>query len=482
MNKLLKRGVWAGVIRATVAAVFLMGMAAWASGNGTADQEVLERTGKAFSKVAKSAIPAVVFIEVEKSFTMGGGPGYYNNPYELYGDEFLRRFFGQGGGMPPRQYRQSGQGSGFIISEDGYILTNNHVVGDVDEIMVTLHDGRKLKARLVGTDPHSEVAVIKVDADKLPFIVLGDSSALDIGEWVIAVGNPFGLSATLTVGVVSATGRNNVGIADYENFIQTDAAINPGNSGGPLLNVKGEAVGINTAIYSRSGGYMGIGFAIPVNMARDIKDQLVTSGRVDRGFLGVYIQDLDAVLAESFGAEDAEGVLIGGVGEDSPAEKAGIESGDIVTKWRGEDISSASAFRNLVAATAPGSEVKMTVLRDGRRRDINVTVGSLDGDELVLLDAGEVRARTGITVDEVTPQVARHFGYEPGEGVVITEVAADSPAERSGLRPGQLILAVNRHAVSSVKDYEDALSGVKDSVLLLVSDGRGSRYVALTLE
>ena len=243
------------------------------------DLTILERTSKAFTRIAKKVNPAVVFIQVEKTIKtgQGGSPFGFNDPFDLFNDDFFRRFFGHR--FPdrgPRAYKQMGLGSGFIISQDGYILTNNHVVGDADKITVRLNDGREFKAKTIGTDPNSDVALIKIDGSKnLPVLPLGDSDALEVGEWVMAIGNPFGLSHTLTVGVVSAKGRNSVGINDYEDFIQTDAAINPGNSGGPLINMKGEAIGINTAIYSKSGGYMGIGFAIPINMVKVIKKQLI---------------------------------------------------------------------------------------------------------------------------------------------------------------------------------------------------------------
>ena len=298
--------------------------------------ENLRETGKAFRSVAKKVSPAVVFIKVEKEIEQ---PGMGNNPFEgsPFGDEFFRRFFGQ---MPqqrsphqqqPQKRHSMGQGSGFIISADGYIMTNNHVVGDADKVSVQLLDGREYDAKIIGTDPPSDVALIKIDADeKLPFLKLGNSDKLEVGDWVLAFGNPFGLSHTLTAGIVSAKGRSGIGLNDFENFIQTDAAINPGNSGGPLVNLDGEVIGMNSAIYTRSGGYMGIGFAIPINMAKDIYQQLVEHGSVTRGRLGVLIQDLNKELAESFDIDQREGILIAQVMEDSPAEKAGLKQGDII--------------------------------------------------------------------------------------------------------------------------------------------------------
>jgi serine protease Do len=306
-------------------------------------------------------------------------PFEFNNPFDLFNDEFFRRFFGPR--LPergqPRKYRQTGQGSGFIVSKDGYILTNHHVVGDADRITVTLSDGREFTAKTVGTDPKSDVAVIKIEADNLPILPLGDSDALEVGEWVMAVGNPFGLSHTITVGVVSAKGRSTVGITDYEDFIQTDAAINPGNSGGPLINLTGEVVGIITAIFSRSGGYMGIGFAIPVNMAKAIQKQLVETGKVIRGSLGVNVQNLSKELAESFGLDSTDGVLIAGVTKDSPADKAGLRRGDVIVEFNGRNIENVGQFRNLVALTIPGTKIKLVLIRGGKRSDLAVKLGRI---------------------------------------------------------------------------------------------------------
>ena len=344
--------------------------------------ENLRQTGQAFRAVAKEVSPAVVFIQVEKTTEqpqMSPFASPFNGPF---GDDFFRRFFGtppQGHGhgtMPKREMRA--QGSGFIISPDGLIMTNNHVVGGADKVTVRLHDGREFTAKVVGTDPPTDVAVIKIDANDLPVAQLGDSDKLEVGDWVLAIGNPFGLSHTLTAGIVSAKGRSGIGLADYENFIQTDAAINPGNSGGPLVNLDGQVVGINTAIFSRSGGYMGIGFAIPINMAKQIRDQLVENGTVTRGQLGVYIQDLTDDLAQSFGLKDSKGILISKVIEDSPAAKAGLKQGDIVLKADGKPVGKVNEFRNGIAMTAPGTVVRLDILRNGKPEQIKVTIGKRD--------------------------------------------------------------------------------------------------------
>jgi serine protease Do len=306
----------------------------------------LQQASKAFSSVAKKAAPAVVFIKVEKTVETGGAVPFGNSdPFGFFYDR------------QPREYRQMGQGSGFIISEDGYILTNNHVVGDADTITVKLSDGRQFKAERIGGDEKSDVAVIKIEGENLPILPLGNSDELEVGEWVIAIGNPFGLAETLTFGIVSAKGRNTVGINDYEDFIQTDAAINPGNSGGPLINLEGQAVGINSAIFSSTGGSVGIGFAIPINMARSIKDQLLRDGKVTRGQLGVMIGEITQELADYFDIEASKGVVVSDVLKNSPAEKAGLQAGDIILKINGRDVENAGQLRNTIAMVAPGTQV-----------------------------------------------------------------------------------------------------------------------------
>ncbi|MEM7391312.1 MAG: DegQ family serine endoprotease, partial [Verrucomicrobiota bacterium] len=425
-----------------------------------------ERTGPNqisfdFSEVAEQAIPGVVFISVEKNVDVATSPrSNLNNPQGNFGDDFLRRFFSQpmpqqGQRAKPRQKRfmQTGQGSGFIIDKKGHILTNHHVIGDADKVKVRLHDGRDVVAEIVGTDPKSEVAVIKVDADDLPVLPLGDSEDLRIGEWVMAVGNPFGLSETLTVGVVSAKGRSNIGLADYENFIQTDAAINPGNSGGPLLNAQGEVIGINTAIYSRSGGYMGIGFAIPIDMASQITEQLIESGKVQRGQLGVLIQDLTMDLATSFDLDSTDGILVAQIGEDSPAEQAGVEMGDVILELNGQPVENVSTFRNDIAATRPGTDVELLILRDGSETSLNVEIGSMEKGHSLARSENDRLKQLGFSVEAITPQVAQRLGERSEAGVLIDAVEPGSVAAAAGLRPGQLIRSVNRREVRNLNDF-----------------------------
>ena len=446
--------------------------------NADSDLALLKQTGRAFTRVAKQAVPAVVFITVEKTVPSGHPQGHYNDPHG---------FFGIPGQRQPRQQRLMGQGSGFIITKDGYILTNNHVVGDADKITVKLHDGRELEARRIGADPKSEVAVIKIDVEgDLPVLAAGDSASLEIGEWVIAVGNPFGLSETLTVGVVSATGRNNIGIAEYEDFIQTDAAINPGNSGGPLLNIDGKVIGINTAIYSQSGGYMGIGFAIPIDLAIVIKDQLVAYGKVTRGFLGIQLnrEEMSQEMAESFGLKDAGGVLVAEVVKESPAEKADLVAGDVILKMEGVAVEGNSAFRNRVALIAPGKEITLEVFRDGKTLSIDVTIGTLPGDEDVQRQAVEVAQKLGLAVRELSPELAERFGHEIDKGVMVAEVEPRSAAAQAEIQPGHLILSVDRTPVTSIEDFGKALATAAERgrVLLRVKSHRYSWYALLRFE
>ena len=381
---------------------------------------------------------------------------------------------------------QRGWGSGFIFSDEGYILTNHHVVGDADKINVQLSDGREYDAKIVGSDPRSDVAIIKIEEAKdLPVLPLGDSDSLEVGEWVMAVGNPFDLSHTLTVGIVSAKGRTSVGITDYEDFIQTDAAINPGNSGGPLINLKGEAVGINSAIFSKSGGYMGIGFAIPINMVKEIKDQLITAGKVSRGYLGVAIQDITSELKETLDLKSAEGVLIADVSKDSPAEKAGLCRGDVVVEFDGQKVLNVGQFRNMVSLTPPGAEAKIVVIRDGKTTNLLVELGSLEeGAQAGSVPKKELMDKLGFSVQDVTEDLAQQFGYSKKEGVLISQVQPGSLAYLAGLRAGMIVLEVNRSSVNNSEEFYRALteSTKTEKALLLVKDNQYSKYVVLPLK
>ncbi len=452
------------------------------------DLALLDRSAKAFSSVVKKAGPAVVHVAVEQE---KAGRGMGQTPMDMFNDPFFEQFFGPQFRNPrlnPKQdnkktFKQKAAGSGFIISSDGYIMTNNHVVGEADKITVRLADQREFPAKVVGTDPQSDVAVIKIEAKDLPVLPLGNSDALEVGEWVIAIGSPFELNQTVTVGVVSAKGRNRMGITNYENFIQTDAAINPGNSGGPLLNIHGEAIGMNTAIFSRSGGYMGIGFAIPINMAKSIEQQLRKSGKVSRGWLGVMIQDVNEDLAKSFGGSVAGGALISEVSDGSPAQKSGLLQGDIVTAINGEKVSDVADLRNKIAMTPPNSELKLQILRDGKAKELVVTV-SEQPENMVAQGkkgGGADLANHGLALQDLTKELADQFGYTKDQGVLIADVEADSTAAQLGLQSGMLIEEVNRIRVHNLAELRQALKKVANSrqVLLRVRSGDNSQYVVL---
>jgi len=472
-------------------AAFLASTAGSHAMSGVEEQDIalLDRTAKAFSAVAKKVTPAVVFVQVEKTMERGGGtsPFQFQDPFEFFNDPFFEKFFGPHGRprqQAPQKFRQMGQGSGFLIKEDGYILTNNHVVGDADVIKVKLSDGREFEAELVGTDPQSDVAVIKIDAAGLPVLALGDSDALEVGEWVIAIGNPFGLQETVTVGVVSAKGRSRVGINDYEDFIQTDAAINPGNSGGPLVNIRGEAIGMNTAIFSRSGGYMGIGFAIPINMVKAIEQQLIEGGKVTRGWLGVVIQDIDEELASSFGLEDTDGVLVAEVSESSPAAKGDLQQGDIIMKLNGQKVGNVNELRNKIALTAPGSKITLDILRDGKPKSVGITVGEQPAGMGSEVSQNEFLDKIGLVMQDLTSELAAQLGYEEDQGALVAEVKPDSPAARAGIRPGHLIEEVNRKRVHNTAELLSALAPSQQSgrILFRIRAGEMSRYVAIRIE
>ncbi|MFU8780215.1 MAG: DegQ family serine endoprotease [Kiritimatiellia bacterium] len=467
-------------------ALLIVGLPAYILAEDSID--VLRQTGRAFTTVARQTIPAVVFIQVEQIIESREQGHSFNDPFDFFGDDMLRRFFG----IPqapqqrqPRRFRREGAGSGFIISENGYILTNSHVVGDATSIRVRLHDGREFEAENIGSDPRSEVAIIKIETDNLPVVPLGDSNELEVGEWVIAVGNPFGLSETVTAGIVSALGRRNIGIADFEDFIQTDAAINPGNSGGPLLNINGEVVGINTAIYTRSGGSMGVGFAIPINMARAIKDQLIESGSVTRGYLGVYLQELTQLLAESLQLPSSDGILISDILENSPAAEAGIKQGDVVLELDGRRIPDTGAFRNEISARRPGSEITLKIQREDETIELNVVIGALPEDEAqATASLQDTMEKIGMRVGEITEEISMRLGYNLNDGVIVTELKPDAPAARVGLRAGALITGVNRNRVRSIKDFNEAIRDAiaQGRLVLTVRQGRFQQYVAVPLD
>ncbi len=447
---------------------------------------LLSRSAKAFTSVVKKAQPAVVHIQVEKSVK---GSNRFHGQEEFFNNPFFERFFGpqfrKQYPQQPKRYKQQGQGSGFIISKDGYILTNNHVVEDAETITVTLDNKEKVTAKLIGADPQTDVALLKIkNGNTLPTLPLGDSEDLEVGEWVIAIGNPFGLSQTVTVGVVSAKGRSRVGINEYENFIQTDAAINPGNSGGPLLNIHGEVIGINSALFSRTGGYMGIGFAIPINMVKAIEDQLHAHGKVTRGWLGVAIQDINENLAKSFNLKDAEGILISDVQKDSPAEKSGLLRGDVIIKLNDIKLKDVNDLRNRVAFIIPETKADLEIMRDGRKKVITVTIGEQPSDfgKVAQTENGRTSLDDfGLALQDLTPELAERFGYQDKQGVLISDVEPGNVAADAGLKAGQLIEEVNKKPVRNLKELKKILKSSQNSqrILLRVRSDNFSHYVVL---
>jgi serine protease Do len=446
--------------------------------------EMLRSQSRAFVSIAKKVLPSVVTIVSEKTVQVTGLPGQGNPGF--FGDQFFDRFF-QG----PERVPQQGSGSGVVVRQDGYILTNNHVVRDVDKIRVTLEDGRSFDAEVVGTDPKSDVAVIKIKADGLEPAKLGNSDRLEVGEWVLAVGNPFQLSSTVTAGIVSAVGRSNIGLADYEDFIQTDAAINPGNSGGALVNLDGDVVGINTAIASRTGGNQGIGFAIPINMASRIMDSLITDGKVVRGWLGVNIQNINDTTAEIFGMDRPHGALVGQVVAGSPAEDADIRQGDVIVTIDGAQVKDVEDLQLKIVDHAPGTKVDLGILRDGKERTINVKLGELQAEQSGVAEDGREqgspsnRSRDlGLSLQELTLPVRRELDIPPGvEGLVVTDVDPSKPAGRAGLQRGDIITRVGSEEMLSIRSFEKAIKDARPGrpVLFLVRRGDTESFLGVRI-
>jgi serine protease Do len=403
----------------------------------------------------------------------GGSGGGGADPFDQ-----LRRYFGQGG---QREYKQHGLGSGVIVSADGYILTNNHVVGNAEEIHVTLQDKREFTAKVIGKDAKTDLGLIKIDAkEPLPVAPLGDSNTADVGDWVIAIGNPFNVGMTVTAGIVSAKGRILGG--DYDDFIQTDASINPGNSGGPLINTRGEVIGINTAIYSRTGANNGIGFAIPIDMARNVMDQLKAHGRVIRGWLGVEIQEVTPDLAQSFGLPKPEGALVASADKDGPAGKGGIERGDIVLSFNGHPVDDEHELPALVAQTPINQKVPVEVVRNGQHMTLEVTIGERKEPQVASAKTEEPGGNWGMQVGDITPEIAQQFHLEGTKGVVIQKVAPDSPSADAGLQPGDVVMEINHDKVAAVSDFvakaKEAQSK-KTPALLLVQRGGATLYTVI---
>ncbi|MBF0457318.1 MAG: DegQ family serine endoprotease [Nitrospirae bacterium] len=445
-------------------------------------RDVLMQLSNAMAEVADVVKPAVVNISTQK--TVDTKDSQMNRFFE---DPMFKRFFGDESPFHmPKKYESRALGSGVIIKEDGYIVTNSHVVKDVDEIKVILSDKTEYKGKIIGADPKTDVAVIKIDAHDLPVIKMGDSSKMRVGEIVIAVGNPFGLNQTVTMGIVSAVGRSEVGIADYEDFIQIDAPINPGNSGGALVNASGELAGINTAIFSTSGGYQGIGFAIPSSMVKNVMDKLIKSGKVIRGWLGVNIQPLTPELSKSFGLKEKEGVLIADIVEGGPAEKAGIKRGDLIISFDGKDASNTRQLRNIVANTPPGTTLDLNVVREGKTISFKVTVGELPDAKQAPAESPSQSEFTnrlkGVSVQDMTAAIRERFNFPAKvSGVIVTNIADDSAAYNV-LRQGDIIQEVNRKRINNVREYDAIVSTIKadEDILLLIYRGSAFSYVTIT--
>ncbi len=449
---------------------------------------------RSYAPIVKKAAPSVVYVFSSK-------PVKSPNPelMPFFNDPMFRRFFGDqlpdegGNGNSGRrrgqqrqpEMKQQGLGSGVVVSADGYILTNNHVVDGADEVKVALDAGkREFVAEIVGRDPKTDLAVLKIDAKDLVPMPLGNSDALEVGDTVLAIGNPFGIGQTVTSGIVSATGRGGLGIEDYEDFIQTDAAINPGNSGGALVDADGRLVGINTAIYSRTGGFMGLGFAIPSNLARSVMEQLITKGKIERGFIGVNIQDITPELKKEFGVE--EGVIVTGTSADSAGEKAGLKQGDVIVKLDGESVADARRLRLMVGRHAPGTEIKLEVKRDNKTQTFTLKLGEQPRDDKKLGGESEPERSNneddtlnGVAVSDITQQLREQLDLPRDlKGALITDVDPDSAAAKAGLRDGDVIIEINKQPVENAKQAVDLTTkpASKRTLVLLWREGV-RRYV-----
>jgi serine protease Do len=438
-----------------------------------------------FAPLLKKVTPAVVKIvtttRVENS--MQNMPGF--------DDPFWRHFFGEQFGQMQRGQQapqvEHGVGSGVIVTKDGYILTNNHVVDGAKEVKVSMTDGREFTAKVIGRDPKSDIAVVKIDANDLPTVPLADSEKVEIGDVVLAIGNPFGVGQTVTSGIVSAKDRGNMGIEDYEDFIQTDAAINPGNSGGALVDINGRLIGINTAILSRSGGSQGVGFAIPSDLARTVMESLVANGKVTRGYLGVQIQNITPELAQEFKIKDNKGALVGDVVPNGPADKAGLKNGDVIVQFNGHDVTDSRRLQLNVAETKPGSTVPVEVLRDGETKTLSVTVKQLPGNEQLAENnnsgsAEDTGTLNGVGVADLDSQAREQFNVpQKVKGAVVTQVDPGSAAAEAGLKPGDVIQEINHHPVTSADEAVKLTekSGNDKRTLVRVWEKNGSHYVVV---
>jgi serine protease Do len=446
---------------------------------------ILDEFSNAFEAASSKISPSVVPIFAEQVMTVQNPFGSQNDPFkEFFGEDFFKRFFG---GENQKETVHS-LGSGVIVSQDGYILTNNHVVQGASKLTVSLNDKKKYDAKVIGTDPQTDVAVIKIDANNLPTATLGNSDNVKIGQWVIAVGNPFRLMHTVTAGIISAKGRSSVGLADYEDFMQTDAAINPGNSGGALTDLDGNVIGINTAISTPSGGNVGIGFAIPINMAKKVMDELIKNGSISRGYLALVPQDITDDLAKALNLKDTKGVLVGDVMKDGPADKAGIKTGDVIISVNNKKVENSTQLRNMIAEIKPGSEVNIKILRNNESKDIEVKIGERPND--IAQNKIENNSKEnfssdklGFTVQNLTSDISKNLGYKGEKGVLVTSVKPGSAADDAGIQVNDLIKEVNRTKVGSVDQFEKEISKLSkgDTIAFLIQRGKTSFYIALEI-
>lgn len=441
------------------------------------ETQVLDQISQAFTLIYENTNPAVISIKAQSNVNETYGA---HNPFEFH-SEIFNRFFGQ----MPQPSPQKNAGSGFFCSADGHIMTNAHVVNNCDKITIVLHDGQEVDAVLVGSDPHTDIALLKIESKEitaLSYLPLGDSDSVKIGELAFAIGSPLLLKSTFTQGIISAKGRQNLHINDLEDFIQSTVQINRGNSGGPLLNSKGEVIGINTAIASNSGGYMGISFSIPINMAKNIMNQLLEKGSVTRGFLGVALQPMDADIAKAFGLAKPEGALISEVIPGSAADKAGLKQGDIILEYDNKPVKSSEGLKTEISLKSPGSTIQLKIKRNQETKQISVKLGS--NSDNVMAEHGIVQ-KLGLQVEELTEDYAKQLGYKPiEEGVVITKVKPNSPAALAGLRPGCLIQTINHKKVTNLLEFNQAINqNTTKSILLLVRDrNRGAYFCSIQLK
>ncbi len=436
-----------------------------------------------YTHIAKIAIPAVVWIKV-KGNSKAATTDDSDDPFGFFNDDFFQQFFDRQKKGRIESQPTVGQASGFIVSPDGEILTNGHVVKDMSEIKVVLNDGKEYEAKVVGIDPSTDIALLKINAKNLPFLKLGNSDDLQVGQQVVAIGNPLGLQASLTAGVVSAKGRNDLDLSTIQDYIQTDAAINRGNSGGPLLDTEGKVIGMNTAIVTNmaTGGYMGIGFAIPSNLIQVVLNDLKNTGSFHRGYLGVVLQQVDEDLAQAFNLKSTNGALVAEVSKDSPADKAGIKQGDIIIKQNNKEVSSIAALRNTIALMKPGTKLILTLLRNGRSQDITIEIGSFPTIEPVSEAVKD--NKLGIEIGTLTPEQANKLGYQNDKGVVISKVDPLGPAAMVGLKKGALILEVNQKKVANVEEFNAQLQATPEGkpVLFLIKQDHNVRFVSFKVQ